>query len=122
MPRYVILEHDHPLPHWDFMIEAGARLRAWRLLDEPARGRPIRAEAIGDHRTAYLDYEGPVGGGRGRVSRWDAGTYEMRSASDDKLRLDLSGGRAAGLVTLTRAAGGLWTWRLDPAQGGGAAG
>jgi len=24
----------------------------------------------------YLDYEGPVGGGRGTVTRWDGGEYE----------------------------------------------
>ena len=84
MPRFVILEHDHPFPHLDFMIEWGDRLRTWRLLGEPEPGVTIAAEAIGDHRADYLDYEGPVSGGRGRVKHWDAGTLtlETESASD----------------------------------------
>ena len=27
MPRYVILEHDHPVLHWDLMLEAGGVLQ-----------------------------------------------------------------------------------------------
>ena len=29
MPRFVILEHDHPEVHWDLMLEAGASLFAF---------------------------------------------------------------------------------------------
>jgi hypothetical protein len=76
MPRYVILTHDHPFPHWDFMLEREDSLATWRLLDEPAAGRTCRAEALPDHRLHYLDYEGPVSGGRGAVARWDVGTYD----------------------------------------------
>lgn len=76
MPRYVILTHDHPFPHWDLMFEVAGQLRTWRLLSEPGHGRTVRAERLADHRIAYLDYEGPLSGGRGSVSRWDYGTYE----------------------------------------------
>src|SRR5437764_266524 len=75
MPRYVILEHDHPRRHWDLMLEAGGALCTWRLEAWPRDGVQIRAELIGDHRLAYLDYEGPVSGNRGRVERRDEGTY-----------------------------------------------
>ncbi|MCS7047501.1 MAG: hypothetical protein NZO58_14185, partial [Gemmataceae bacterium] len=74
MPRYVILEHDHPALHWDFMLERGDVLRTWRLPAPPSIGK-IAAQALADHRRAYLDYEGPVSGNRGTVRRWDAGTY-----------------------------------------------
>jgi hypothetical protein len=114
MPRYVILDHDHPFRHWDFMLEWGDRLRTWRVLSEPVAGRAIFAEALGDHRLAYLDYEGTVGGGRGRIVRWDAGTYRLQSESADELRLTLSGGRLAGQVSLTWLAGS-WRWRLEQA-------
>lgn len=85
MPRFVVLEHDWPAPHWDFLLEAGAILRAWRLLAEPGPGRTVPAEANADHRLLYLDYEGPVGGNRGTVRRWDAGTYDP--AGDDAGRV-----------------------------------
>ena len=39
--------------------------------DVPAPGVEMIAEALGDHRLDYLDYEGPVSGDRGLVSRWD---------------------------------------------------
>ena len=74
MPRFVILEHDHPVLHWDFMLEAGDVLRTWRLSAPPIRGAIVAAERIGDHRRLYLDYEGPVSDGRGNVVRWDAGS------------------------------------------------
>ncbi len=81
MPRYVILEHDWPQRHWDFMLEAGAALETWKLSAAPSPGVSIPAEKSFDHRLMYLDYEGPIGGGRGAVTRWDAGSYELISES-----------------------------------------
>src|SRR5947208_419106 len=75
MPRYVILEHDYPTLHWDFLLEAGAVLRAWRLAAPPQPDRAVPAEPSFDHRLVYLEYEGPVSGDRGCVRRWDSGTY-----------------------------------------------
>src|SRR5882724_3306447 len=67
MPRFVILRHETPPgfarpAHWDFMLECGGVLRTWEMAD---------------HRLAYLEYEGEVPGGRGTVSRWDEGRYEI---------------------------------------------
>ena len=76
MPRYVILEHDHPHRHWDFLLEAGDVLRAWRLLQEPGLDRTVPAEANFDHRKVYLDYEGPLTGERGSIFQWDSGSFE----------------------------------------------
>ena len=66
MPRYVVLEHDHPARHWDLMLEAGDVLRTWRLAAPPGADQPIGATATFEHRLAYLDYEGPISGGRGQ--------------------------------------------------------
>src|SRR5438309_1687430 len=110
MPRFAILDHDHPFPHWDFLLEAGDVLRAWRLMAEPAHGRPIAAEPLPDHRRLYLDYEGPVGGDRGRVVRWDGGTFSWERAAADDMRLVIQGDRIAGAVTLRREPNGWWTW------------
>jgi DNA polymerase Ligase (LigD) len=110
MPRFVILEHDHPELHWDFMLEAGGALRTWRLARPPEMaGAIIDAVALADHRLAYLDYEGPVSGGRGSVKRWDAGHYEHEA---DALRLD--GMRVRGVVRLTALGGDRWHLAVLP--------
>jgi hypothetical protein len=109
MPRFAILDHDHPFRHWDFLLESGDALRAWRLLAEPQSGRPIPAEPLPDHRLHYLDYEGPISGDRGRVVRWDAGTFDWEADGLDDLRVRLYGARVMGVVTVRRGADG-WTW------------
>src|SRR5439155_2482683 len=110
MPRFVVLDHDHPFPHWDFLLEAGDVLRSWRLLAEPVRGRAIAAEPLPDHRRLYLDYEGPLSGGRGRVVRWDAGDFEWEAVAEAEVRVRLAGRRIAGRVALCRVTPGFWTW------------
>ena len=110
MPRFAVLTHDWPTPHWDLFLEAGPALRAWRLLAEPGAGRAVPAEPIGDHRMLYLDYEGPVSGGRGTVARWDAGTFdgELR---DDGWAVRLSGTRLTGPATMALTPDG-WRFRV----------
>jgi hypothetical protein len=100
--RYAILEHDHPVRHWDLMLEVGEVLRTWRLQAPPEAGCAIPAEPLGDHRRMYLDYEGPVSGNRGTVRRWDAGDYELivPAQASDALELVLSGSRFSGRATL----------------------
>jgi hypothetical protein len=113
MPRYVILEHDHPVLHWDFMLEAGEVLRTWRLAAPPAGGEMVPAEVIFDHRRLYLDYEGPVRGNRGRVVRWDVGTFEWMAEEEGSVVVRLDGGRARGIAVLKRLASGGWSLALD---------
>ena len=100
MPRFVVLTHDHPFLHWDFMLEQGASLRTWRLSAEPNSGREISAEPLPDHRLEYLDYEGPLSGDRGDVTQWDRGEYELIEESQDKLSLQLHGEKLKGRTTL----------------------
>ncbi len=101
MPRFVVLTHDHPFFHWDFLVEEGDALRSWRLLEPPAPNRPIAAQPLPPHRRQYLDYEGPVSGNRGTVARWDAGEYELLSNEPTRVALRLRGTRVRGLMTLT---------------------
>jgi hypothetical protein len=109
MPRFAILEHDHPFLHWDFLLEAGDNLRAWRLLGEPRRGPPINAEPLPAHRLLYLDYEGPVSGDRGRVARWDSGTFEWELDDDGEIDVSIAGMRVIGRIEVRRATD-TWTW------------
>jgi hypothetical protein len=112
MPRFVVLEHDHPHRHWDLMLEAGAALRTWRLAAPPAPGLAVAAEASFDHRPVYLDYEGPVSGGRGSVVRWDAGTFAIEEESQERFVLRLEGGRLRGRAVMAPAGAGTMTFRL----------
>jgi hypothetical protein len=109
MPRYVILEHDHPRRHWDLMLEVGEALRTWRLEGWPENGVQIRAEPIGDHRIAYLDYEGPVSGNRGRVQRRDEGTYA--GGLTLPLSVTVSGRCLKGAITIAPDLAGTWWFR-----------
>jgi DNA polymerase ligase (LigD)-like protein len=108
MPRFVILTHDWPHPHWDLMLECGGVLRTWRLLQAPEIGKDVAAEPLGDHRKLYLDYEGPVSGNRGTVRRWDAGTYESISESPDRLCVKLQGRRKSGTIVLQKTRDSRW--------------
>jgi hypothetical protein len=112
MPRFVILEHDHPFLHWDFMLEAGDLLRTWRLLEEPGPGRTVRAEPLGDHRKRYLDYEGPVSGNRGNVKRWDFGAFAWQVHTEDRIVVELHGRRLRGSATLQRSTDAEWSLTL----------
>jgi hypothetical protein len=69
--------------------------------------RPQTLRALPDHRRAYLTYQGPVSGGRGRVRRVDAGRLEWlgRGRQGRCLRFRLAGRRLRG------------TFRLSPKKG-----
>jgi hypothetical protein len=108
MPRYVILEHDHPHLHWDLMLEEGAVLRTWRLAAPPHEAQAVAVEPSFDHRLHYLDYEGPISGGRGQVTRWDHGTYSWGDVGADHLSVCLTGVRLHGVLEMRRVTGDRW--------------
>jgi hypothetical protein len=117
MPRFVILEHDYPELHWDFMLECGEVLRTWRLAALPQEGQPVSARASFDHRPLYLDYEGPVSGNRGRVKRWDGGTFQWvipESGEPEKeILVLLKGDRVQGRTLLSRLGEDEWLFTLS---------
>ncbi len=116
MPRFVILTHDWPFPHYDLMLESGGSLRTWRMDMAPGDLKPpsILAESLGDHRLVYLDYEGPVSGNRGLVRRWDFGTFAWDIDMPGEIRVQLMGNRVVGTVKLMRTEGNLWALHFEP--------
>ena len=107
MPRFVVLHHDFPAgharrPHWDLMLEWGHALRTWAVASEPGGALEIDAQALPDHRLAYLEYEGPISGDRGSVTQWDAGEYHLESHRDEELKVQLRGRRLCGELALRR--------------------
>ncbi|MEM6330625.1 MAG: hypothetical protein AAF790_10290 [Planctomycetota bacterium] len=124
MPRYVLLRHEWPAdyrdgPHWDLMIEHGDALQTWSLLTLPAawagRGAAdgsvaggVPAVLLAPHRLAYLDYEGPISGGRGAVARHARGEARVTQQTDDAWSVEATTGELAGRWELTRAGGDAW--------------
>lgn len=102
MPQFVLLKHDHPELHWDFMLERGQALLTWRLDRIPGGTGEIAAKSLPDHRRAYLDYEGPVSGDRGSVVRIDRGDVEFLTSTPDALTVRLEGSRLRGTVSLVK--------------------
>lgn len=101
MARFVVLEHRFRGVHWDLMLEWHDVLRTWALEQPPEKGDSILASPLADHRLRYLDYEGPIGGDRGSVTRWDRGVYEMLEETDGRLRVRLAGDRLQGEATIS---------------------
>jgi hypothetical protein len=117
MPRFVLLEHRWNGLHWDFMLENGQTLRTWAIDAPVAVGQDLPARDLPDHRSIYLDYEGEVSGGRGRVRRLDEGTYDTFVWSASLVRVRLQGVQLVGEVELRQIGkasegAGSWIFRL----------
>jgi hypothetical protein len=123
MSRFVVLRHETPgdawrTSHWDLMLEDGPNLATWSLEVLPESADAVLvARRLSAHRLAYLDYEGPVSGNRGHVSRWDAGEYVVEIRDESTWCVQLVGGRLRGRLTLhcRRDDDDVWTVRWDPA-------
>lgn len=101
MPRFALLRHDSPRGlHWDFFLELNETLRTWALDEMPQDGKIVSCIALGDHRLAYLDYEGPISGERGNVLRWDEGEFQVEEADESRLTTQIDGRWLKGRVVL----------------------
>ena len=108
--RFVILHHRlADGEHWDLMLQRGDVLLTWQLLREPIdrSSLPILARRIGDHRKAYLQYEGPISDNRGSVRRVDGGTVDFEETTPNRYIFALNGRRLSGRFLLARE-GGEW--------------
>jgi hypothetical protein len=79
-------------------------------------GLPVRAERIGDHREAYLTFEGEVSGGRGAVCRVAEGTCEILEETGENVRIRVSLGVVRGVMSGRRIAGDFWEFRGVPGE------
>lgn len=113
--RFVVLRHvvreagagEAEEAHVDLMVEdlagedgagEGGALVTFQLEAAP----PARGRRSFDHRPRYLDYEGPISGGRGRVERLDAGRVDDVEGDPraPRWRARFAGSRLAGLHEL----------------------
>lgn len=105
MPRFAILHHvtrtDAEKPdHYDLLLEDGDVLKTYTLWNFPSVGVPATAIPDFDHRMIYLDYEGPISGNRGEVTRADEGTFSWIIRQDDLVTVHLQGERLQGRLIL----------------------
>ena len=133
MPRTVVLRHDLPdgSHHYDWLIEpmgsaAAAAddakddpdrrvLIAWRLPEAPHSSAEsvMTADRLPPHRLRYLDYEGPISGGRGRVYRVARGEAEVLTDSSDRFEArGRMADRAFRMAAKPSPAAGASAWRL----------
>ncbi len=92
--RYTVSRHDTgSSAHYDLFLESspGGSLRTWRL-DAPPESGDVAAEALPEHRAVYLDFEGEISGGRGRVAVHATGFGRLSGRL-----LTLNGGPSAGI-------------------------
>lgn len=115
MSRYVLLAHDHPYPHLDLMLEAADTLWTWRLEAPLPPGQPIRAVRVFDHRLIYLDYEGPISGGRGSVQRVDEGSFVWQEQGGRQAVVQVTAGHLTGTLRLQQIDGDVWEAEWRPA-------
>ena len=85
------------------------RLLTYRLAANPlcsAKDHSFNAERLPDHRSRYLDYEGDIGGGRGRVTRESSAPLaDWQAAGTTWSLLTTTGIRLTG----TESGGGNWS-------------
>ncbi len=112
--RFVILHHvGYGRPHWDFMLEQDESLATWRVYHDLLEVGKEEWELlrIGDHRPAYLDYEGAVSGGRGEVRRVCGGSYELREKNSQAWTVRLRSAALTGEFELRCVEGEQWLMR-----------
>lgn len=124
MGRTVLLRHDLPDGSWhyDWLISPPLPpttppsleprgLICFRVRDriDSAEVRQFRAERLADHRAMYLDYAGPVSGGRGTVTRLAEGKMKVEVEGEGELVVTGELGEAQGRWTGTANAG-TWTF------------
>jgi hypothetical protein len=90
------------------MLEVGLVLRTWRLEAQPRDGERISATALSDHRLLYLDYQGPISDGRGRVARWEHGTFMGQMQDESLILVQLQGEHLQGVLRLESIEGDSW--------------
>lgn len=107
LKTFATLTHEFP----DGKSHADVRQRDEQALGPDAQTNLLRL--IDDHRRAYLEFEGDVSGGRGRVARVESGTLawlQPPEADALLLRFALQGARLKGGYRLRHMGGGIFSF------------
>ncbi|VAX40121.1 hypothetical protein MNBD_PLANCTO03-1521 [hydrothermal vent metagenome] len=131
MCRTVVLRHELPdgSHHFDWLFEPEetdpadpeARvLLTWRLPTPPpppheAGSSTLAAIRLPLHRLLYLDYQGPIEGGRGSVQQVASGQAEILADTPARFAARVSLGTQHFCVEGEPTAPPAWVFRFDPA-------
>jgi len=113
----VLLRHDLPDGsfHYDWLMErsTGGPLLGFRVREriDLLGGKEFTAERIPNHRAVYLEYEGDVSGGRGRVRREATGTCAIGAESAESVEVAGAWGGSPWRASGRRVGGGTWLFR-----------
>jgi DNA ligase D-like protein (predicted 3'-phosphoesterase) len=104
---YVIQKHSATHLHYDLRLEMDNVLKSWAIPKEPPTFAGVRRLAIQveDHPVEYATFEGiiPEGEyGAGTVEIWDRGSYNLIDRKEDKLVIEINGGKLKGIYVLVR--------------------
>jgi bifunctional non-homologous end joining protein LigD len=118
--RFVIQEHHARRLHWDLRLERAGVLVSWAVPKGIPRDPKTNHLAVHteDHPLEYATFEGQIPKGEygaGRMTIWDAGTYETQKWTDREVMVVLHGSRATGRYVLFQTGGKNWMiHRMDP--------
>ncbi len=114
--QFVIHMHTgHGQLHYDLMLAHGEALATWQLPLSPAAmeiGDSLDARKLGDHRVAYLSYEGPVSRGRGEVTILDRGSFQLLTQRPGRWEVVFNGEKIAGRFEFVHCGPDADAWAL----------
>ena len=104
---YVIQKHAATHLHFDLRLEMDGVLKSWAIPKEPPTTPGVRrlAVQVEDHPVEYASFEGTIPEGEygaGTVEIWDRGTYKLVERKEDKLIVEINGGKLKGIYVLVR--------------------
>ncbi|HEY2410706.1 MAG TPA: DNA polymerase ligase N-terminal domain-containing protein [Pirellulaceae bacterium] len=117
MSRFVVLLHQTPAgyargTHLDLMLEKEGILLTWAIAELPTIDNSVLAERLADHRLTYLDYEGPILGGRGSVERIDRGEFGWLETTPRRYVALVTGEKLRGRLVLEQDDAEPQRWRV----------
>ena len=109
-PRFVVQRHAARSLHFDLRLERDGALASWAVPKGVPLHRGIKRLAVRteDHPLEYLDFAAVIPEGQygaGRMTIWDAGTYEAERWDERELKLTLHGDRLAGPYHMVKTGG-----------------
>ncbi|MGI9517965.1 MAG: DNA polymerase ligase N-terminal domain-containing protein [Pirellulaceae bacterium] len=121
---FVVLRHEFPhdterTDHFDLMLQSGEALETWELSHWPPVGQQV-VRRLPDHRLEYLEYQGPISGNRGRVTRVEQGLYATLVQESDRTEVILNGSGFTGAICIRRnESDQRWVLSVSPSESTG---